>query len=74
MVVLKVDIDCVLAVERESQTQIAGNIDSPTIPPITAQWMETPSGHGHVLRPRGGIQPVKHALDARAPGNGDTFR
>jgi hypothetical protein len=59
MVDLESDFVCVLAVEGERQAQIAGDIDHPAIALIAPQRAEAPPGDAHVLRPDGGIQPVK---------------
>ena len=71
MVVLEIDFDCVLAVEGERQAQIAGDIDRPAIALIAPQRVEAPPRNAHVLRPDGGIQPVKHAFNSRPPSSGN---
>ena len=71
MVVLEIDVDCVLTVEGEREAQIAGDIDRPAVALIAPQRVEAPSRDAHILRPDGGIQPVKHAFNSRAPSGGN---
>jgi hypothetical protein len=38
---------------------------------IAPQRVQAPPRDAHVLRPDGGIQPVKHAFNSRPPSSGD---
>ena len=62
--ILQVDIDGILAVERESDAPVAVHTNRATARPIAAQPMESVAGEIHILRAKRSIQTVENALAA----------
>jgi hypothetical protein len=65
LIVLKVDVDGVLAIKSKRKPKVARYVDGPASFPITLKGMQSPTGNTHVLRPDGDIQSVQHSIDSR---------
>ena len=65
MIVLKVDVDGVLAIKGKREPKVARHLDGPASFPIALKRMQSPAGNTHVLRMDGGIQSVQHSIDSR---------
>ena len=64
MVILKIDVDGILAIEGKCEPKVAGHGDRPPAFSRAAQRMKPPARNVHILGPNGGVEPVQHPLDA----------